>query len=147
VGVKARWAVTAQPKNGLHYEPGRLRIRPILLVAPPCAAVVAALMAFAGQSNPIAPAALALPQAPAAPVPTTTLPAPTQSPLPTDVLPPWLPIPTDVFNPFPAPPPQAPGAPQGPAPEIIPMPAPPPQVPGASRGPAPKVVPSDAPLP
>jgi hypothetical protein len=127
VGVKARWAVTAQPRHGLHYEAGRLRVRPILLVAPPFVAVVAALavwMAFAVQSNPIAPAALALPQAPAAPVPTTTLPAPTQWPLPIDLPPPWLPIPTDEFNPMPAPPPQAPGAPQGPAPKIIPPDAP-----------------------
>ena len=138
--MKTRWAVTVRPRHGLHNEAGRLRVRPVLLVAPPCVAVVASLAAWIAltvQSNPIAPAALALSQAPEAPVVSTTLPAPTQWPLPTpvnplptnwplptDIPPPLLPIPTDEFNPIPAPQPQSPAAPRGPAPNNIPPDAP-----------------------
>jgi hypothetical protein len=97
--VKASWVVTAQPRHGLHHRAGGARVRPVLLVAGPSAAAVAALaawMALAVQSNPIVPAALALPQAPHMPVATTTLPAPTQWPLPTSInpLPTQWPLPT-----------------------------------------------------
>ena len=138
--MKAGWAVTAQPRHGLRYEAGRLRVRPVLLVGPPCVSVVAAFavwLALTVQSNPIAPAALTLPQAPETPVATTTLPAPTQWPLPTpenplptqwplptDILPPWLPIPTDEFNPIPVPQPQPPSAPRRPTPNNVPPDAP-----------------------
>jgi hypothetical protein len=125
--VKTRWAVTAKPKHGLRHSAGGRRVRPVLWVAGASAAVAAALAVWIGlaaQSNPIALAGLTFAHAPEMPVASTTLPAPTQWPLPTDIRLPWLPVPSDVFDPMPAPEPQPPAAPRGPAPNVIPPNAP-----------------------